>query len=123
MDQNVRIYAMLCHLLSLTLYLGLPLGNILGPLVIWLILRDRDPSINQHGKESLNFQITFMIYMLVLSAVGFVVGVLTCGLGFIPLGLLLGVLGIVQIVLVIQASVEAYNGRPYAYPMTIRFIL
>jgi uncharacterized Tic20 family protein len=28
---------MLCHLLALTVLIGVPFGNILGPLVIWLI--------------------------------------------------------------------------------------
>ena len=55
---------MLCHLLSLTLLIGVPLGNILGPLIIWLIKRDEDPFVDLCGKESLNFQISMTIYIV-----------------------------------------------------------
>ena len=52
---------MLRHLLSLTLLIGVPLGNILGPLIVWLIKRDEDSFVDLCGKESLNFQISMTI--------------------------------------------------------------
>ena len=41
---------MLCHLLALS-GLIIPLGNVLGPLVIWLMKKDSDPYVDEQGKE------------------------------------------------------------------------
>jgi len=104
--------AMLCHLLSLILLLGFPLGNILGPLIIWLLKRHEDPFIDFCGKESLNFQISMTIYMLISAVLVFIlVGIVTM------LGLM-----IANIVLTITAAIKASEGTHYKYPITIRFI-
>ena len=36
-DKQARIWGMLCHLTALLGMIGIPLGNVLGPLIIWLI--------------------------------------------------------------------------------------
>ena len=38
------------------------LGHILGPLIVWLMKRGDSPEIDAYGKESLNFQISMLIY-------------------------------------------------------------
>lgn len=104
---------MLCHLLSLISYIGLPLGNIIGPLILWLIKKDQDAFVDVNGKEVLNFQISATIYALV------------CGLlVFVVIGLfLLPVLIIAVIVLTIIGAVKASSGQVYRYPLTIRFLI
>ena len=84
----------------------------LGPLIIWLIKKDEMPFVNDQGKESLNFQLTMLIAVIV-SAILMLVFI-----GF----LLLGVLIIYQIIVVIMASIKANEGVRYRYPYTIRFI-
>jgi uncharacterized Tic20 family protein len=47
--------AMFCHLSALIgglvlSWTGLPVGNIIGPLVIWLLKKDSMPLVNEHGK-------------------------------------------------------------------------
>jgi uncharacterized protein len=37
-------------------------GHLLGPFIVWLAKRDDSPEIDAHGKESLNFQISMLIY-------------------------------------------------------------
>lgn len=103
---------MLCHLLSLTQLLGVPLGNILGPLIVWLIKRDEDPFVDLCGKESLNFQISMTIYMIIS-------GILI--LVFIGFFMVI-VLMILNIVYTIIAAIKASEGDSYTYPFTIRFI-
>tara|TARA_B110000093_G_scaffold10126_1_gene9656 strand:+ start:2639 stop:3058 length:420 start_codon:yes stop_codon:yes gene_type:complete len=103
---------MLCHLLSLTLLLGVPLGNILVPLTVWLIKRDEDQFVDLCGKESLNFQISMTIYMVIA---GFLI-LLFVGLFMIP------ILMILNIVYTIIAAIKASQGTSYTYPLTIRFI-
>jgi uncharacterized protein len=105
-------WPMLCHLSALVALIGVPFGQILGPLIVWLIKKDQNPEVDQHGKEALNFQISMTIY-------GLVAGVLMLVLvGFV---LLIAVI-VVDIVLTIIAAVRASNGEFYRYPFTIRFI-
>ena len=103
---------MFCHLAALAGYIGIPLGCILGPLIVWLIKRDQSPFVDDHGRESLNFQITVLIAMLCCIPLVFII------IGLIPLI----VIGIGSLVCVIIAAIKAAGGELYRYPMTIRFI-
>ncbi len=102
---------MLCHL-SAFAGLFIPLCNILGPLIVWLIKRTEMPDVDAHGKESLNFQISMTIY-----------GIVCAFLILILVGIPLLIIGaIFWFVVVIIASVRANAGELYRYPLTIRFI-
>jgi uncharacterized protein len=109
-SRDARMWGMLCHLASLSGYIGVPLGNIIGPLIVWLIKREDDPFIDDQGKESLNFQISMTIYL-------FVSGLL-CIFG-LPLILLIGLAGVVFVII---AATKANDGERYRYPLTIRFL-
>ena len=52
----------LCHLLGLASFLGIPFGNIIAPLFLWLLKRAEDPFVDVCGKEAVNFQITISLY-------------------------------------------------------------
>ena len=107
-----KTWAMLCHLTALSFYIGVPFGNIIGPLVIWLIKKDELPIVDEQGKESLNFQISMSIYAMIASLLIFI---------FIGL-LLVPIVVIVQIILTVIAALKANNGESYRYPLTIRFL-
>lgn len=111
-ERQSRTWGMLCHLAGLACYIGVPFGNILGPLVVWLIKKEEFPFVDEQGKEALNFQISMTIY-------GIIAGILIIVLIGIPL--LLGLL-VAHIVLVIVAAIRANDGESYRYPVTIRFI-
>jgi uncharacterized Tic20 family protein len=101
-----------CHFLSFAGLIGIPFGNILGPLILWAIKKDEMPSVNEHGKESVNFQLSMTIYTIIA---GLSILIL---IGFV----LLPAIIVLNIVLVIIAGVKAANGEFYRYPLTIRFI-
>jgi uncharacterized Tic20 family protein len=106
-----RTFGMLCHLLSLSGFI-IPLGNILGPLVIWLIKKDQSAFVNDQGKESLNFQISIFIYAII-SAI----------LIIVLIGILTSIaVGLFWLIFTIIASVRANEGQYYRYPLTIRFV-
>jgi len=106
-----RTWGMLCHLLAFSGFI-VPSGNVIGPLVMWLIKKDESAYVDYHGKESVNFEISVLIYGLVCVVLAFVV-----------IGIVLGLaLWIFWIVVVIQACIAASNGQYYRYPMSIRFI-
>lgn len=111
LSKDERMWGMFCHLIAFSGYL-IPFGSVLGPLIIWLIKKDEMPFVNDQGKESLNFQLTMLIAVIVSVILMFVI------IGF----LLLGVLIIYQIVVIIIASIKANEGVRYRYPYTIRFI-
>ena len=111
-----RNYALAAHLSALlSLFVGFPF---IGPLVIWLIKKD-DPFVRAHAAEALNFNLSVMLYLVVLLIAGailliFVVGVFVWAL-------ILPLLACWLIFLCI-AAVKAGQGEPYRYPMTIRFV-
>jgi uncharacterized Tic20 family protein len=111
-SSNVRTWCVLCHasaLLGLFLHV---LGHILGPLIVWLVKRGDATEVDAHGKESLNFQLSMLIY----NAVAAILCIVLIG---IPI---LIVLWIMNIVLVIIASIRVSEGQFYRYPFTIRFL-
>ena len=107
-----RTWAVISHLSALVMLVGVPFGNLLGPLVVWLIKKDEMPAINETAKESLNFQISMTAYMLISGLLIFVF------IGF----LLLPILFIADVVLVIIAAVKASNGENFSYPCTFRLL-
>ena len=111
-EKGARTWSMLCHLSALTLFIGIPFGNLAGPLLVWLLKRNEHPQVDEHGKESLNFQLSMIIYGLFSALLIFVL------IGFV----LLFVLAVLDVVLVVVASVRASNGETYRYPLTIRLI-
>src|SRR5437867_12165872 len=111
-SSDVRTWCVLCHASALLGLFFHFLGHILGPLIVWLIKRGDSPEIDAHGKESLNFQISMLIY----DAIAEILCVFLIG---IPI---LIALWILNTVFVIIASVKASEGTLYRYPFPIRFI-
>ena len=112
-----RTMGMLCHLLALC-GLAIPFGNILGPLVLWLVKKEGMPFVDDQGKESLNFQISVAIY----GAGAFLLSLIGANV-HIGIGIVIGVaLGVFWLVMVIIATVRANNGERYRYPLTIRLL-
>lgn len=106
-----RTWAMLCHLGALAGFL-IPFGNIIVPLIIWLVKKNESDLVDDQGKESLNFQITLAIGYLICVALFFVV------IG-IPLAMALGIYSLIMIII---ASMKANEGQKYRYPFAIRLI-
>jgi uncharacterized Tic20 family protein len=122
MDQNERTWGMLCHLSALIGWIVLPsLGNIIGPLIVWLVKKDEMPFVDSQGREALNFQISYSIFTLIMIVIGGVVSFLTCGLGALLFVPLLAIIYAVNVILTIIASVAANSGQEYMYPFSMRF--
>ena len=111
-SSEVRNWCVLCHASALAGLFFHFFGHLLGPLVVWLIKRADSPEIDAAGKESLNFQISMLIYDIIAFILCFVL------IG-IPILIALWVL---NTVFVIIASVKTSQGEFYRYPLTIRLI-
>lgn len=104
-DSDKRLWGMLAHLS------GIILGFI-GPLVVWLIYKDRDQFVDDQSKEALNFQITLLIGYIVSAILMIVIiGIITYFLVWIA-----------AIVFSIIGGLAANKGQAYRYPFAIRLI-
>ncbi|MBK8564230.1 MAG: DUF4870 domain-containing protein [Saprospiraceae bacterium] len=100
-----KTMAILSHILTLVC-------GFIAPLVIYLIKKDESAYVRKHALESLNFQISIIIYCI---------GCAILTLILIGIFLLIAV-GILAVVLAIIATVKASEGKFYQYPFTIRLI-
>ena len=110
-DKDARTWGMLCHLMALSGCI-IPLGNLLGPIIIWAIKKDDAPFINDQGKEAINFQITVTIMAVIAIILSLI------AIGF----LLLVALMLYSVVMVVVAAIKSYDGESYRYPFTIRLL-
>jgi len=111
-SSSVRTWCILAHATALVGFLVPVAGHIVGPLIVWLAKRQDSPEIDAHGKESMNFQIS----MLIWNAIAAILIIVLIG---IPILLLLHIL---NIIFVIVASIQASEGKLYRYPLAIRLI-
>lgn len=111
---------MLCHLTAL---LGVLVGGgflgFVGPLIIMNLHQGKSEFICFHARESLNHQITFLIFYLACGILIFVGSFFCIGILFI---LPLMVAGILSLIFEIMASVQASRGEWTRIPWSIRFI-
>jgi uncharacterized Tic20 family protein len=109
--QSERDWAMFCHLSA---FAGsfFPFGGIIGPVICWISRKDESEWVNINGKASLNFQISVLLY-----------SVLLIPLCFIIVGIpLLVALIILEFVCIIVASISSAKGEVFKYPLSIPFI-
>ena len=105
-------WSLVCHLGGLATYIGIPLGNVLVPWIVWLSKRKNDPGVEESGREALNFNISFTIYGVIAGLLCYIL------IGFVVLPAVL----LTHIVLVIRAGLKANKGEMVHYPFTLRFI-
>lgn len=117
-----RTYATLMHL-SLLAHMVLPYVAIIAPVIMWNMKKNESGYIDDHGREAMNFQISLLIYSILLPIIAIPIGLLLLGIGIfvtVPLAAFFPyVLGLVGL---IMAAMAANRGEMYRYPMTIRFL-
>lgn len=141
MPAQERNWAMASHLSALVAIAGMPFGHVLGPLVVYLIKGHESEFVGEHARASLNYQITVSIFFIVavIVALGIMFGILipmsalpsdststTAGVSLVVFWLAFG-LGVLFVLLaslifIVMGTVAASEGRPYTYPLAIRFL-
>jgi uncharacterized Tic20 family protein len=102
---------MLAHLSGLAGLL-VPFGNIIAPLVIWRLEREKSAFVAEQSLESLNFNISVML-------AGLACGVLL----FVGIGVLLGALLVVGwIAATILGALRAAEGHHFRHRLTLRLV-
>ncbi len=112
MDTNdERVWATISHL-GLVASFIVPLGNIILPLILWLVHKDKSAYVNHHSKEALNFQLTMTIAAIIGGILSFI---------FIGIPILIAVL-VVDIVYSVIAALKANQDQLYEYPLNWRMV-
>jgi uncharacterized protein len=110
--KDERSWGMLAHLAAFAGFIVPPVGNVLGPLIVWLIKREQSGFVADQGKEALNFNISILIAAAICAA-----------LVFVFIGILLGVaLFIFWLAMTLIAGIKASEGIRYRYPFALRLI-
>lgn len=106
-----RTYALFTHLAGLLGFIAfIPVAP---TLIMWAIKKDRSPFIDDHGREAMNAQISYLLYTLGL----FAIAPVTCGTtGLVALAMPVG-----AVVFTVLAAINASRGEYHRYPATIRF--
>ncbi|QJW93394.1 DUF4870 domain-containing protein [Frigoriglobus tundricola] len=109
--KKVNEWAMLLHL---SMFAGhvIPFGGIIAPIVLWQMKKDEWPEIDEHGKNAVNWIISFIIYLVISGILCLIL------VGFV----LLLVLVVLGVVFPIIAAVKANDGKVWRYPLTIQFL-
>ncbi len=105
-DRNL---GMLAHASAASAFIGLP---VIGPLVMWLVYKEKSEFVGANALEALNFNISFAIWSIVAGLTVFVL------IGF----LLLPIVTIAWIVFAIIGAIKASEGEVYRYPLTLRLV-
>lgn len=110
--ENERTWGMLAHLAALAGLLFPLVGNVVGPLLVWLNKREQSAFVAEQALESLNFNISVSIAAVLCALAALVL-----------IGLLLGVaLCIAWLALTLVAAIRASEGVSYRYPFSLRLV-
>lgn len=111
----------------------IPIVNILLTLVYWIMIRNKSSFVNFHGKQSINFQVSFSLYFLFLFLIWFGVDRLIEYFVEPPMltfiNVLIIIFGIASVVIfavfyiavVITAIVSSLFGKRFNYPLSIKW--
>jgi hypothetical protein len=110
--QEERNWGMIAHLAAFAAFPLPVIGQVVGPLVVWLVRRDRSAFVADQAKEALNFNITMTL-----------AGVVAIFLAFVLVGFLVGlVVFFYWLVMTIVAAVKASEGVAFRYPFALRLV-
>jgi uncharacterized Tic20 family protein len=103
-----------CMLMHLSQFAGIivPFGGIALPIIMWATNKDKSSIIDQHGKNILNWMISFYIYVsisaiLILLIIGIFALITLC---------------LVAVIFAIIGAIKANNKEIFNYPLSITFI-
>lgn len=108
-----RVFCMLIHLSQLlgVILPFIPFIGVIVPVAMWASEKDRSRAVDIHGRNVLNWVISYIIYF----AVSLLLMVILIG------GVLLVAVIVVNIVFAIMGAIKASNGEYWKYPLALPF--
>ncbi|MBO3116627.1 DUF4870 domain-containing protein [Winogradskyella sp. DF17] len=145
-DNHHKNLATFIHLSTFSRFI-IPFGNFIGPIILWSVNKDKSEFVDKHGKQAINFQISILLYAIIIGTISvpFFIFKLFDGLDVIDfhgfhnfhinvgepspllyigggLGALAVIAFIIELALIVKASLMARDGKMYNYPLTINFL-
>ncbi|PWH05544.1 DUF4870 domain-containing protein [Brachybacterium endophyticum] len=121
-EPDVKLWSILAQVASIVGNLiGLGFLGWLGPLVIFLVYKDRNRFVRYNAAEALNAAIAVVIASIVLWIVLGIFAVITLGFGSV-LFPLVGIPPLLHIIFAIIGAVKANDRQWWNYPLNIRFV-
>lgn len=146
LDNHHKNLATFIHLSTFSRFV-IPFGNFIGPIVLWAANKNKSDFIDQHGKQAINFQISVLLYAIIIGSISvplFIFRVFSnmdvldfngfnsfhINIGepspLLYIGGGLGALAIIafiiELALIVKASLSARDGLSFKYPFTINFL-
>ena len=147
--KNEKTLAALTHLSALSQYF-IPFGNFIFPIIIWSSKKDKSEFIDDQGKQVINFQLSILIYSIILILIAIPVfstvifssmdwnelmnnhelfwnnidianNISLLTLGILSI-LLVFAIKVIEFFLIVIAAISASEGKKYKYPLTINLI-
>mgnify|MGYP003610381293 CR=1 FL=1 len=146
---NEKKIAAFTHLSTFSQYI-IPFGNYIFPIILWTSKKDQSAFVDHNGKQALNFQLSILVYSLVLAMIAIPVFLYTVlrnisfndlmhnediifenfdygnSIGLLTIGALalfaFACIKVAEFFLVILATIKTSNGEEYNYPLTIPFL-
>jgi len=111
-NPNERKWGMVIHLAALTGFL-LPLGLVLGPMLVWFLKRNDSEYFNLEGRKAINFQLTILILAFVFALLSILIRPL------IAISFMAGLTGMLFAGI---AGIKANNGENFNYPFSLKIL-
>lgn len=113
-DRGARILAHLSAPIAFVISAGWL--SVLGPLIVWAVYKDRNPSVRRAAAGAFNFNVGFWLmqvigWILVFTLIGIPVALLIWGITFV-----------VAAWCHLKGALRAAGGRDYDYPFQIRIL-
>ena len=145
-DNHYKNLATFIHLSTFSRFI-IPFGNFIGPIVLWAANKNKSEFVDKHGKQAINFQISILLYAIIIGTISvpFFIFKLFDGMNVLDfrgfnnfhinvgepspllyigggLGVLAIIAFIIELALIVKASISARDGKLYNYPLTINFL-
>lgn len=128
---NENTYCFLIHFSVLLGFVHLLLG-LVAPIVLWTLNRETNPTIDQHGRNVLNWVLSFTIYLFITIIIIFPMNnfmqfpmshsfnlnaLPSLFTGIFPVTILM----LLNILFILIGALKASTGQLWKYPLSIRF--
>ncbi len=145
-NNHQKNIATFIHLSTFSRFI-IPLGNFIGPIILWVANKDKSEFVDAHGKQAINFQISILLYSIIIGllTVPFFIFNIFKQIDFIDINafenisinldkpsplLYIGgafaglaiIAFLLELVFIIKASLTARDGELFKYPLTIHFL-
>lgn len=112
-----RVLAAITHVVALLGYMipvgSIVIGNVLAPLGMWLGLRNHSSYVEQHARESTNFQISMSLFLFLDHMIF---------KGDVAHQTIFMLVSVYVALVVLRASLKAFRGRTHKYALSLRYL-